>query len=104
MKQGATGRNGGGDGDGARLHVTTVHNSGRTQSVELPDDCRFGTAKVYVRKMGNAVLLIPEDDPWASLLDSLNRFSDDYMSERGAPLARAGSNCDSPSLGNECQP
>ena len=85
MKQDGTGRNGGGAGNAPRLHVTTVHNSGRTQSVELPDDCHFGTSKVHVRKMGNAVLLIPEDDPWAPLLDSLDRFSDDYMSERAQP-------------------
>ena len=26
------------------------------------------------------------NDPWASLLASLNKFSDDYMSERDQPI------------------
>ena len=85
MKQDATAKDVGPTGDATPLRLIPVHNSGGSQSVELPDDCRFGTSKVYVRRMGKAVLLTPEDDPWAPLVDSLSGFSDDYMAERNQP-------------------
>jgi antitoxin VapB len=35
--------------------------------------------------MGNAVVLIPEQDSWQTLLESLDRFSDDFMVDRQQP-------------------
>jgi len=32
-----------------------------------------------------AALLIPVEDGWDSLIDSLNEFSDDFMKDRGQP-------------------
>ncbi len=30
-------------------------------------------------------MLIPKDDPWASLVDSLEHFSDDFITNREQP-------------------
>jgi antitoxin VapB len=38
-----------------------------------------------VRRSGDAILLIPFDNPWESLIGSLDLFSDDYMSDRCQP-------------------
>ncbi len=35
--------------------------------------------------MGNAIVLIAKDDPWRSLFDSLDQFSDDFMQSREQP-------------------
>lgn len=55
------------------------------QRIELPAGFRIGSPSIYIRRSGDVILLIPADNPWASLLDSLDRFSDDYMTERCQP-------------------
>jgi len=64
----------------ARLFI-----NGRSQAVRLPKDCRFRGSDVYVKKFQGLVILFSKDDPWAPLLNSLDHFSDDFMSERGLP-------------------
>ena len=41
--------------------------------------------RVFVKRVGNAVVLVPYQEPWQSLFDSLDRFSDDYMQDREQP-------------------
>jgi antitoxin VapB len=38
--------------------------------------------EVYIKKMGNAIALIPKDNPWQSLFESLEQFSEDFMTTR----------------------
>jgi antitoxin VapB len=64
----------------ARLFV-----NGRSQAVRLPKDCRFSGSDVYIKKLHGVVMLIPKDDPWASLISSLNHFSEDFMTTREQP-------------------
>lgn len=59
--------------------------NGKSQAVRLPKDYRFRGAKVYIKRMGNAVILIPEHDSWQTMIDSLVLFSDDFMDERIQP-------------------
>ncbi len=59
--------------------------SGRSQAVRLPKEFRFSGSEVYVKRVGNAVVLLPIGGAWDSLAQSLNRFSDDYMRERNQP-------------------
>jgi antitoxin VapB len=59
--------------------------NGRSQAVRLPKECRFRGKDVYVHKFEGAVMLVSKDDPWASLVRSLERFSADFMAERRQP-------------------
>jgi antitoxin VapB len=59
--------------------------NGRSQAVRLPKDCRMPGSEVFVRRLGDMVILLPRERPWASLIQSLDEFSDDYMSERNQP-------------------
>ena len=61
----------------ARLFV-----NGRSQAVRLPKDFRFSGSDVYIKKLHGIVMLIPKDDPWASLIESLDHFSEDFMTKR----------------------
>jgi antitoxin VapB len=44
--------------------------NGSSQAVLLPNEYRFDGEEVYINKIGNMVVLIPNDDPWQTLLDS----------------------------------
>lgn len=59
--------------------------NGKSQAVRLPKEYRFRGSKVYLKRMGNAIVLIPEHDSWQSMLESLSLFSDDFMAERTQP-------------------
>lgn len=59
--------------------------NGRSQAVRLPKDCRFSGEDVYIKKFENIVILIPKDNPWAALIDSLKHFTEDFMENRNQP-------------------
>jgi antitoxin VapB len=53
--------------------------NGRSQAVRLPKEYRFEGSEVYIRKVGPTVILIPYHEPWQTLKQSLDMFSDDFM-------------------------
>jgi antitoxin VapB len=60
----------------ARLFV-----NGKSQAVRLPKEYRFQGENVYVKKIGEAVILVPLDKDWEVFMHGLNSFSEDFMSE-----------------------
>lgn len=67
------------------MKTAKIFKNGQSQAVRLPKEYRFKDDHVYVKKSGNIVMLIPAKDSWDSLYDSLNKFSDDFMTERKQP-------------------
>ena len=67
------------------MKTAKLFNNGRSQAVRLPKDFRFSGTDVYIKKFENIVILFQKDNPWASLIDSLEKFSEDYMEERAQP-------------------
>ena len=67
------------------MQTAKIFLNGRSQAVRLPKDFRFSGNDVFIRKIGKIVILIPKDDPWASLSNSLDQFTDDYMETRDQP-------------------
>ena len=55
------------------------------RQLEATDEFRFEGTQVYIRRMGNAVVLLPEHDTWQVLFESLDSFSADFMLEREQP-------------------
>ncbi|MBI4826630.1 MAG: antitoxin [Nitrospirae bacterium] len=70
------------------MKTAKIFQNGQSQAVRLPKEFRFKDDHVYVKKSGNIVMLIPAKDSWESLIDSLDRFSDDFMKERKQPKAQ----------------
>lgn len=63
--------------------VAKVFMSGRSQAVRLPKSCRFETAEVWARRVGNSVILTPRQDDWAASVRALfAAFEDDAMPPR----------------------
>lgn len=56
--------------------------NGQSQAVRLPKEFRFAGKSVYIRKVGNAVMLIPRRKPWSVLEDACGKFTDDFMATR----------------------
>jgi antitoxin VapB len=67
------------------MRTAKLFKNGRGQAVRLPKEFRFDGTQVFVKKVGNAVVLIPEQDSWQTLFDSLEQFSDDFMESRNQP-------------------
>ncbi len=67
------------------MKTAKLFKNGRSQAVRLPLEFRFEGTQVYIKRMGNAVLLLPEQDTWQMLFDSLGLFSDDFMEVREQP-------------------
>lgn len=59
--------------------------SGRSQAVRLPKDYRFQGSEVAVKHFGNGVLLLPVEDPWATLEAGLASFEPGFVIERQQP-------------------
>jgi antitoxin VapB len=69
----------------ATMQTAKLSQNGQSQAVRLPKEFRFQGDKVFIKPMGNAVVLLPYHDSWQSLFDSLNQFLDDCMAERQQP-------------------
>ena len=67
------------------MKTAKLFQNGRSQAVRLPKEFRFRGNQVFIKKMGNAVVLIPDQDSWQTLFDSLHRFSEDFMASRDQP-------------------
>ncbi len=67
------------------METIKLTTDGTSQVVVLPEQFHLSGSEVYVKKMGNAIVLISKEDPWRSLLDSLDQFSDDFMESREQP-------------------
>ncbi|HEX9389468.1 MAG TPA: hypothetical protein VF918_24305 [Anaerolineales bacterium] len=52
------------------------------QAIRLPKGFEVKGDLVYFKRFGNAIVILPYDKPWEALVESLSRFSDDFMSER----------------------
>lgn len=50
------------------------------QAVRLPKGFTFEGKLVYLKRFGDAIVLLPYDKPWETLAESLSKFSDDFMS------------------------
>lgn len=67
------------------METAKLFQNGQSQAVRLPREFRFQGDEVYIKKIGNTVVLVPFENPWQTWLDSLNLFSADFMETRNQP-------------------
>lgn len=63
------------------MMVAKVFENGRSQAVRLPKEYRFSDEEVAINKIGDVVILMPKENKWSGFLNSLNLFSEDFMSD-----------------------
>jgi len=62
------------------METAKLFKNGRSQAVRLPRKYAVSGDEVFVKKVNGVVMLIPKDeDPWKPLVNSLNKFSDDFF-------------------------
>ena len=71
------------------MMTAKLFQNGQSQAVRLPKAFRFPGTEVYIKKVGNAIVLLPMDHPWETLFASLSQFSEDFMNDREQPQSQA---------------
>lgn len=67
------------------MKTAKLFQNGQSQAVRLPKEFRFEGDEVIIKRSGNAVILLPAQQSWDVLVNSLSQFSDDFMSDRAQP-------------------
>ena len=67
------------------MNTAKIFMNGMSQAVRLPKDFRFDEKEIYIKKIGNIVMLIPKKDIWKTAWEALDMFSDDFMDTRNQP-------------------
>ncbi len=62
-----------------------VFNSGNSQAVRLPKAFRLDTDEVFIRKVGNQLILTPKKDCWQGFTDGFTGFSEDFSTYAELP-------------------
>lgn len=58
-----------------------IFTNGGSQAVRLPKDFRFAADEVDANRIGDIVILVPVENRWAGMLQSLDMFTDDFMED-----------------------
>lgn len=64
------------------MKTAKLFKNGQSQAVRLPKEFRFEGTSVFIHHLGRYVVLVPEHDPWRSMFEATERFTDDFMAER----------------------
>ena len=64
------------------MQTAKLFQNGQSQAVRLPKEFRMAGKEVYIKKQGEAIVLLPKEKSWAPLFESLNHFEKDFRIER----------------------
>ncbi|HHT9128409.1 MAG TPA: type II toxin-antitoxin system antitoxin VapB [Candidatus Wujingus californicus] len=67
------------------MKTARVFKNGQSQAVRLPKEFRFEGDYVFIKKEGDAVILLPAKKTWDVLFNSLGKFSEDFIVAREQP-------------------
>ncbi len=63
------------------MQTATLFQNGASQAIRIPKEFRFDGKEVFIKKIGNNLILHPVCNSWDNLLKSLDQFSDDFMAD-----------------------
>ena len=68
------------------METAKIFTNGKSQAVRLPKEFRFEGKEVFIKRVGNTVVLIPKSqNTLETWLLTLKNFSEDFMEERVQP-------------------
>ena len=67
------------------MDTAKLFQNGRSQAVRLPQEYRFPGKEVFIKKVGELVVLVPRNSGWKPLLESVGSVTDDFLVERNQP-------------------
>ncbi|KUG24524.1 vapb protein (antitoxin to vapc) [hydrocarbon metagenome] len=67
------------------MNTAKIFTNGRSQAIRLPKEYRFQGNEVYINKIDDIVVIMPKNKKMASLMNTIDKFTDDFMEERNQP-------------------
>ncbi|MEZ5477284.1 MAG: type II toxin-antitoxin system VapB family antitoxin [Thiolinea sp.] len=64
------------------MQTAKIFSNGRSQAVRLPKAFRFDTDEVYIRQVGDEVVLSAKKPSWADFFNQDSAFGEDFLAER----------------------
>lgn len=64
------------------VYIARVFSNGRSQAVRLPKALRFKTDEVYIRQMGDDIVLSAKKPSWADFFSQTSAFAEDFLAQR----------------------
>lgn len=70
------------------IETIDIKNNNGVQAIRIPTDMRINDDKVYLKKVGNTLYIIPFHSPWQNLIESTDLFTSDFMDERNQAIRK----------------
>ena len=64
------------------FEVVEIETQNNFKDIKIPEKFKIDDDKVYIKKTGNIIYIIPFHNAWQSLIDAVDKFSDDFMEKR----------------------
>lgn len=68
-----------------KVETVDIQSYEGSQAIRIPDGFKINDDKVFIKKVGNALYIIPFHNPWQNVFDSLGNFTPDFMEDRNQP-------------------
>ncbi|RMH03926.1 MAG: antitoxin [Nitrospirae bacterium] len=63
------------------MKTAKIFRSGNSQAVRIPKEFQIEGKEVEIRKKGRSLILCPKKRSWTSLIESLEKFTEDFMAK-----------------------
>ena len=70
---------------GNNMETAKIFYSWNSQAIRIPQKFRLKGKEAYIKKMGEAIIILPQKENWDDFFENLKMFSDDFMVERIQP-------------------
>jgi antitoxin VapB len=67
------------------METVKIFQSGNSQAIRLPKKYRINSKEAKISKVGDAIIIFPNQQGWNNFFNNLELFSDDFMEERIQP-------------------
>lgn len=64
------------------VQIAKLFYNGRSQAMRLPKEFRFPGTEVYVRNVGDSLIVSPRRPSWDEFFSTPSAFGDDFLTER----------------------
>lgn len=63
------------------MKTAKVFKSGNSQAVRIPREFKLASDEVEIRRSGDSLVLRPKSQSWEPLIESLAKFTDDFLAD-----------------------
>ena len=68
------------------MFTAKVFQSGNSQAIRIPKEMQTDNTEFIIKKIGDCFFLLPPNDPWALLRQTIGSIDEDINFDRDQPL------------------